>query len=126
MAKDMQTQHTFPNSIPPFRPAGFFKKEAVGQRRRPAFGGGLQPFFWLKNLAGRDVGMEFGDVGCVRVSFAINSNYLPKASNAATDTAPPFRSPSQVLLLLNLNTDYLLVKFQHLIPTGIPIPDSNT
>ena len=28
---------------------------------------------FLKNTAGRDVGMEFGDVGCVRISFAINS-----------------------------------------------------
>ena len=29
---------------------------------------------FLKNPAGWDVGMEFGDVGCVRISFAINSN----------------------------------------------------
>ena len=36
-------------------------------------GGGRQPFF-LKNPACWDEGMEFGDVGCVRISFAINSN----------------------------------------------------
>ncbi len=39
----------------------------------PAFDNGRQ-LFVFKNPAGRDVGMEFGDVGCVRISFAINSN----------------------------------------------------
>ena len=37
------------------------------------------PFF-LKNPTGRDAGMEFGDVGCVRISFAINSNPFPAHS----------------------------------------------
>ena len=41
-------------------------------RRKPA-AAARQPFF-LKNPAGWDVWMEFGDVGCVRISFAINSN----------------------------------------------------
>ena len=28
----------------------------------------------FENAAGQDVEMELGDVGCVRISFAINSN----------------------------------------------------
>ena len=59
----------------PHIPAGqiFQKKGLSGGdgrlgRRRPA-----ALFFFFKS--GRwDVGMEFGDVGCVRISFAINSN----------------------------------------------------
>ena len=31
--------------------------------------------------ASRDVGMEFGDVGCVRISCAINPNPFPAHSN---------------------------------------------
>ena len=50
----------------PDRP-DFFKKKAVGR-----------PFF--ENPDGWDVGMEFGDVGCVRISFAINSK--PFAANS--------------------------------------------
>ena len=58
MAKDMRTQPKSPNFIPTSQPAGFFK-----------------------NPAGWDVGMEFGDVGCVRISFAINSNPFPAHSD---------------------------------------------
>ena len=41
---------------------------------RPAFGDGRQ-LFWGEILAGLDVGMEFGDVGRVRIFFAINSAF---------------------------------------------------
>ena len=58
MAKDMRTQLTSPHSIPT-------SQEPAAAARQP---------FFLKNPAGWDVGVEFGDVGCVRISFAINSN----------------------------------------------------
>ena len=84
MAKDMRTQPTseFHPHIPAGRKGGHPKSDLLpaideqGPYRENAtggFGGGRQPFF-LKNPAGWDVGMEFGDVGCVRISFAINSN----------------------------------------------------
>ena len=60
----------------PHIPAGWIlqKKRAAGRRRsrRPP-PAARQPFF-LKKPADWDVGMEFGDAGCVRISFAINSN----------------------------------------------------
>ena len=40
---------------------------------------------FLKNPACRDVGMEFGDVGCVRISFAINSNPFPAHSDCKSN-----------------------------------------
>ena len=52
----------------------FYKKKgcrvaAAGLRRRPA------ALVFVVNPAGRDAGMDFGDVDCVRIlSFAINSN----------------------------------------------------
>ena len=75
---------TYISEFHPHIPAGqiFEQKRAVGRRRRrrPAFGGGRQPFF-LKNPASLNVGMEFGDVGCVCTSFAINSNTFPAHSD---------------------------------------------
>ena len=79
MAKDMRTQPTSPNSIPASAGRNSQKKMAAGLRRKPA-AAARQPFF-LKNPACRDVGMEFGDVGCVRISFAINSNPFPAHSD---------------------------------------------
>ena len=35
-------------------------------------GNGLE--LMAKDSGRRDVGMEFGDVGCVRISFAVNAN----------------------------------------------------
>lgn len=43
--------------------------------------GGWQPLF-PRNPDGQDVGMKFGDVGCVRISFAINCNPFPAHSNS--------------------------------------------
>ena len=80
MAKDIRTQPTSPNSIPTSQPAGFFKKKGCRPPPPEPAAAARQPFF-LKNPAGWDVGMEFGDVGCVRISFAINSNPFPAHSH---------------------------------------------
>ena len=80
MAKDMRTQPTSPNSIPTPQPAGFIKKKGCRAAAAGSGGGGRQRFF-LKNPAGWDVGMEFGDVACVRIAFAINSNPLSAHSD---------------------------------------------
>ena len=61
----------------PHIPAGrIFQKKgllAAAESRSPP----PDSLFFLKNPAGWDVGMEFGDVGCVRISFAINSSPFP-------------------------------------------------
>ena len=82
MAKDMRTQPTSPNSMPMPQPAGLFKKNellATAASRPPPdtlFGKRIRPA-----MAGRDVEMEFEDVGCVGKSFAINANQYPAHSN---------------------------------------------
>ena len=57
------------------------RTENTNAERRPAFGCGRQSFFWGGNPAGRDMGMEFGDVDWVRIPFAINSNPFPTHSD---------------------------------------------
>ena len=77
MAKDMRTQPTSPNSIPASRPAVFKNKKLSGGGGGGRLSAAAGSPFWGKNPAGRDVEMEFGDVGCVRISLAINSNPFP-------------------------------------------------
>ena len=55
---------------PASRPALVGGQVGGGQGDAAAAG---SPFLFIFNPAGRDVGMEFGDVGFVRISFAINS-----------------------------------------------------